>query len=379
MSTTNQVTLQKVYIYMRLCLIISSLSCGGAEKVMSLMANYWSAQGWEIYLITFDDGSVSPHYHLDSDVIHIKLATAANSKNFCEGLKNNIKRINVLRKEIKQIKPHLVISFLAETNVISLIALMWKRIPIIVSERNDPFHSSIGVIWNILRAIFYLSADAIVVQTRSFKNYFHERMHSKIHVIPNPVVAPVYNKISNGKARIEKSVILSVGKLERQKGFDLLIKAFSRLHKKYPHWIIIIIGEGKLRAKLEDLRNSLGLKNKIIFQGRVYNPEPYYEQATIFILPSRYEGFSNALCEAMTFGKAVIATNCPGNMDIIRNMKNGLLVQRENITALTEAMDSLMSSPEQRKIISSQAHEIADQFGIEKIMNQWSELLSQVS
>jgi glycosyltransferase involved in cell wall biosynthesis len=360
-------------------LIISSLSCGGAEKVMSLMANYWSAQGWEIYLITFDDGSVSPHYHLDSDVIHIKLATAANSKNFCEGLKNNIKRINVLRKEIKQIKPHLVISFLAETNVISLIALMWKRIPIIVSERNDPFHSSIGVIWNILRAIFYLSADAIVVQTKSFKNYFHERMHSKIHVIPNPVVAPVYNKISNGKARIEKSVILSVGKLERQKGFDLLIKAFSRLHKKYPHWIIIIIGEGKLRAKLEDLRNSLGLKNKIIFQGRVYNPEPYYEQATIFILPSRYEGFSNALCEAMTFGKAVIATNCPGNMDIIRNMKNGLLVQRENITALTEAMDSLMSMPEQRKIISSQAHEIADQFGIEKIMNQWSELLSQVS
>ena len=345
---------------------------------MTLMANYWAKKGWKIELITFDDGNNPPHYHLYDSVNHIPLGIASESSNFLEGLINNIKRIYVLRKILTQIKPHAVISFLDKTNVITLLALTGTRIPKVISERNDPFYTNIGKIWNILRRFSYQSADAIVVQVKEFKRFFPERIRQKIHLISNPIVSSEHYALSSVNNDPKNSIIISVGKLQKQKGFDILIRAFSKLHQKYPQWTIIILGEGKSRPGLENLRKSFGLESKILLPGKVSTPIPYLEQADIFILPSRYEGFSNALCEAMACGKAVIATDCPGNRAIIRDGTDGLLVPRENVSALAEAMELLMSNPKKRKSLSLQANEVVDRFRIDKIMRQWDEILKQI-
>lgn len=346
--------------------------------MISLMANYWVKRGWEINLITFDDGSNPPHYHLDTSVLDTSLGIAGDSSTLQERLINNIKRIHILRRTLTRIKPHAVISFLDTTNIITLLALAGTRIPRIVSERNDPFNTNIGKIWNRLRMLTYLSADAVVVQAIEFEKFFPSMISEKVRVIHNPVLIAKHYPISTGEGIINKPAIVSVGKLHRQKGFDLLIKAFSKIHKKHPEWSVIILGEGECRLELENLRNSLGLENKILFLGKVARPEPYLDQGDIFVLPSRYEGFSNALCEAMACGKAVIATDCPGNREIIRDGKDGLLVPRGSVSALSEAIDTLILDSKKRQMLSSKAADIVNRFGIDKIMAQWSQLLIRV-
>jgi len=157
---------------MRCTLIIYSLTSGGAERVISSMANYWAANGWQISLLTFDDGTDPPFYALDSQICHIPLGIAGYSPNPIMGLLNNLARIQPLRTAIVNSKPNVVISFMDKTNIIVLFATRWLQIPVIVSERIDPVRHSTGRIWQQLRQWTYPFADRIVVQTKRAGNYF---------------------------------------------------------------------------------------------------------------------------------------------------------------------------------------------------------------
>lgn len=161
---------------MRLTLIIYSLSSGGAERVMSIMANYWVAKGWEIILLTFDDVTVTPFYHLDSRITHIPLGIAANSPNSIIGIWNNLRRIQTLKSVIVKSKPDAVISFMQTTNVITLLATRSLKVPVVVSERLDPIMEPLDKVWRQLRQLTYPFADRIVVQTKTVLNYFPSKL-----------------------------------------------------------------------------------------------------------------------------------------------------------------------------------------------------------
>ncbi|MDF5733267.1 MAG: glycosyltransferase family 4 protein, partial [Rhizonema sp. PD38] len=362
----------------RLILIIYSLSSGGAERVMSIMANYWVAKGWEIIILTFNAHTVTPFYYLDSRIIHIPLGIAANSPNLIIGICNNLKRIQTLKSVIVKSKPDAIISFMDTTNVITLLATRGLNVPVVISERNNPSMTNINEIWKHLRQLTYLFADKLVVQNKTVLNYFSSTLQSSVCIIPNPVLSPPKEKEPLEKLFGERSLI-AMGRLERQKGFDILLQAFTKVKDHHPEWTLTIFGEGGLRSELESLRNQLGLVERVHFPGVVKNSYQFLQQGDLFIMSSRFEGFPNALCEAMACGLAVISTDCPsGPSEIIRHDIDGILVPNEDVSALAVAMDCLMSDKERRKRLACRASEIVERFSVEKIMDMWKVVLKEV-
>jgi glycosyltransferase involved in cell wall biosynthesis len=346
---------------------------------MSTMANYWITKDWQITLLTFVDSSKSPFYDLDKRICYIPLAIAKNSSNPIIAIWNNCQRIKILRTAIINSKPDAIISFLDITNVTTLLATKWLKIPTIVSERNDPNSFPIISIWKKLRQWTYPFADAVVVQTQRALKYFSPQLQSQIYIVPNPVLLPSKND-NLAKKLLNKPSLIAMGRLEKQKGFDILLQAFTKIKDYYPEWTLTILGEGTLREELENLREKLGLSDRVYFPGRVNNPTQFLKQANIFVMSSRFEGFPNALCEAMACGLPVISTDCPsGPREIIRDGVDGILIPNEDVTALAAAMERLMGHEEERKYLASYALEITNRFSLEKVMNNWEEILQKVT
>jgi len=360
---------------MRLTLIISSLQAGGAERQMSIMANYWAAGEWEITLLTFDDGRSKPFYSLDQKVKHIPMNIAAVSSNLFAAVMNNLRRLRALRRAIQDSRPDAVLSFMDKVNVLSLLSAIGTGRRVIVGERIDPVVYVLGFVWEKLRKFSYLTADAIVVQTESAKRYFSSRIQHKTFVIPNGVIPPLK---SQGKAWVEISrpAVVAVGRLDKQKGFDLLLEAFGKAGQSRRGWHLYVFGEGSERVNLEKQKKTLGLNEIIHLPGVAKNISHVYQNADLFVLSSRFEGFPNVLCEAMACGLSVIGFDCPsGPRDIIRDGVDGVLIPNGDVTALAKAMDRLMSNTAERKRLASRATEVIERFGLEKIMGRWEELL----
>lgn len=367
----------------RLTLVIPTLGCGGAERVMTVMANFWAARGWPITMLTLDDASASPFYELDFRVRHFPLGLANDSRSALSGLRNNLERVLFLRRAIKSSRPDAVISFLDTTNVITLLATRGLNIPVIVSERIDPARHDIGRAWNRLRNWTYPMADLVVAQSDAALNYFSSEIRSRSSVIPNPVSRGSEGRfVANKKMTNKKTAspaLIAVGRLDRQKGFDLLIEAFAEIKDRHNEWTLTILGEGLERQKLESLRGRLGLASRVFLPGNVKNLHDILARANLFVMSSRYEGFPNALCEAMAHGLAVISTDCPsGPREIIRDGVDGLLVASDSAGALASAMDRLMSSEIERTRLALRAPEVAKRFGVERVMEMWNAALNEV-
>ena len=350
------------------------LSGGGAERVMSRMANYWAKKGWQVTLLTFDDGNELPFYELHSTVIHRPLDIAIFSITSVQSLAKNLRQLSVLRQAIKESVPQVLISFIDKANVLTLWATLGLGLPIIVSERTTPFRCSISRAWRILRHWTYPRATCLVVQTQDALAYFFPTVQRKGHVIPNPVVlSPDSNETEfNQRAK----TVIAMGRLNAIKGFDLLLKAFASISPKCPEWSLVIWGEGSFRAELETLRNELGLQGRAFFPGQTRKPFEEMKQADLFVLSSRFEGFPNVLGEAMACGLPVVSFDCSnGPREIIRDGIDGLLVPPDDVEALAAAMAHLMNNPSIRRRLASRAPEVVERFGLEKVMRMWEAVI----
>jgi glycosyltransferase involved in cell wall biosynthesis len=171
-----------------------------------------------------------------------------------------------------------------------------------------------------------------------------------------------------------------MGRLDTQKGFDLLLRAFAKCCRERPDWALTIIGEGEERDELQALAQNLDIASKVRFTGRVAVPAALLRRADLFVLSSRYEGFPNALLEAMAVGLPVIATDCPsGPAHIVRNDIDGILVPTEDVDALATAMAGLMDDDAWRKRLGASATSVVERFSVERIMEHWDSLLEQVT
>lgn len=352
---------------MKITFTIGSLEGGGAERVLILLSEAFVKRGHAVTILTLV-GEESDFYVFPRSV-----------KRVCLGLSQPLQadlRFLSLRRSILSTEPDVVVSFMCRMNIAVLIATLFLMIPVIVCERIDPKAHQIPSIWKWMRWWIYLFADAIVVQTEQARDYFLPRFRSKVRVIPNPVLKPAGDVSVQGLSR--KPSLVAMGRLDDQKGFDLLLRAFARLKKKYPEWRLTILGEGPLRSELQALLKNLGLLSCVDLPGFVKSPGTYLRQSDIFVLSSRYEGFPNALCEAMAMGLPVISTDCPsGPGDIIRDGIDGILVTPNDLDALATAMEHLMSDEVERRRLASRAPEIVQRFGVEKVMDLWESLLKQ--
>lgn len=363
---------------MRLTCIISSLGSGGAERVLTTLANAWAEAGAEVTILTFDNGCAAPFFPLSAEVGHQDLDLLSDSIHLVTALAANARRVRVLRRAIRRTAPDVVISFMDATNVLTLIATRGLGVPVIVSERINTALYSSGRTWDYFRRVTYPWAARIVVQTEAALRQLPSRLRRAAVVIANPVATPSPGARSAGEG--EKKV-LAMGRLADQKGFDLLLRAFAQVASRHPDWSLEIWGEGLERARLETLRASLQLNGRARLPGLVSDPLDTMRSADLFVLSSRFEGFPNVLCEAMALGLPVVSFDCPhGPGEIIRDGVDGVLVAPArpegpgspgDIATLAAAMDRLMADAAERHRLAARAPEVLERFGIASVMRKW--------
>lgn len=364
----------------RLVFVFDDLLGGGAARVASLLGNAFDQRGWFVEMITTDEGKQNPVFHLNPGIIHIPLSVRSDADSFLLGLVLNINRIWVLRKALRRAKARVVVSLLDRINVLTLLAVSGLRVPIIVSERTDPTSRNIGRSWEILRRITYSWADALVFQGERPMQYFPQSICRRGHIIPNPVCKPLEDSRFRGylkRARPER-VVTALGSLRPEKGFDLLIKAFALVSDRHPLWSLIIWGEGPESDSLSALTIELGVADRVHLPGVTREPSIRLAESDLFILPSRVEGFPNALTEAMAVGLPVIASDVGAIPEIIRNGVDGAIYPRGDVPALATAMDRLMGDENERLRLGSKATEVLDRFSLDKVVTMWESLIYTV-
>jgi GalNAc-alpha-(1->4)-GalNAc-alpha-(1->3)-diNAcBac-PP-undecaprenol alpha-1,4-N-acetyl-D-galactosaminyltransferase len=309
----------------RIVFVIYSLEGGGAERVLVNLADEFVKE-YEVTIVTIKEAN--SFYDLDHRVKHVALGLDSLSKNGFQTFINVIRRIFSLAKTIKKLDPDVVISFMTHTNILSIIASKLIGKKIVVSEDIE-YHFYQDKFLFTLRKLVYRLANGVVVKTHADRK--HYGFLKNVVVIPNMLSWSEFPEME--KMRKEK-IILGVGRLEKQKRFDVLIKVFRELNLK--DYKLLIVGEGSER---ERLLKMIGDDERIRLIGRTKEIEKYYRKSEIFVLSSQKEGFGNVLIEAMAFGCACISFDCPyGPAEIIQNGVNGLLVENQNEEALKKAI-----------------------------------------
>jgi len=361
-------------------LLLDAMGGGGAARVAAQLSAAWAGMGRKVTILTGDDGRMACPYPLHPAVAHLSLAEQGFSHNPLQAAWRNLGRMARLRRLIRQSRPDLIVSFLDTTNVRCLLATRGLGIPILVSERTDPHGRSIGFAWEALRRLTYPWTGGLVVQSRHALAYFPARIQAKGMVIPNPVQAPEPRPEPAGAARPERCSVVSLGSLRPVKGHDQLIEAFAMLAGRFPGWDLVIHGEGPARPELEARIGALGLADRIFLPGATSEAAARLREADLFVLPSRAEGFPNALAEAMACGLPVISFDCAsGPGELIRPELDGLLVPPGDIPALAGAMARLMADPAERGRLAARAPEVTARFSLERVLGLWEAAMLQAA
>ncbi len=354
--------------------VIYSLSSGGAERVVSILANELSKK-YTVVIITFK--KVSPFYPLSPDV---KLFHCVDfvppSKNISQALRSNYILLKAIKTYLKREKVNLVIGFLTSANVLSVLAAKIRNIPVIICERNNPFITRLPLFWRILKKVTYPKATFLIVQTEKIKSYYKVSIDaSKLKILPNPI-APSLTLTRNPNALRER-VILNVGRLNPQKAQDALIKAFAAI--KHSGWKLHIVGRGLKEEEYRKLISALNLEETVELLPPTKQIHDHYNTASIFAFTSLFEGFPNALIEAMHFGMACVSTDCPtGPSELIEHGVNGFLIPVNDQEELEKHLQRLVDDEELRNRFGEQARESVERFESEEILGSWKMLIAEV-
>lgn len=362
----------------RLTLVIHSLAQGGAERDMAHLARCWAERGNDVAVVTLDSVATDS-YPLVEGVTRIGLGLAGDSHGWLQAISNNRQRIRALHDVLCQRSPQTVVSFIDRMNVVTLKAATSLGDPVIVSERIDPRHHEPGRIWRWLRRRTYPLCTAQVVLTHSVRDWCRQLApRQPVHVIPNPARRPETGSTDASRewAPADRSVLLGMGRLHPQKGFDRLLPIFARLRSTHLNWHLVLLGEGDERARLEAQVRDLGLQQHVSLPGWVADVEGALSRSDLFVLPSRYEGFGNVVAEALACGVPVVTMDCPsGPGEIVRDGVDGLIVPAEDTARLEQALDRVMGDAQLRDQFSARGPEVLDRFSEQKFLAQWDAVL----
>jgi GalNAc-alpha-(1->4)-GalNAc-alpha-(1->3)-diNAcBac-PP-undecaprenol alpha-1,4-N-acetyl-D-galactosaminyltransferase len=357
----------------------------GAERILSNMANYWVKKGWEVTIVNFRNEKGPTFYHFDPRITHRPIQffndSSNDSSSFFQRLKEVINRHLTLRRVIKESKPDCLIAFDPYQNSRTIVSIFGLRIPLIILENTGPTALK-GKRWALMRRWLYPFASSLVVLTPQALAYYHKAVRKIACIIPCVIKFPEQDQITANQDDLTNKgkLLLAMGRLHKQKGFDLLLMAFQNVAHKYPDWNLVIWGEGELRSSLEEQRDQLGLHDRVQLPGVTEQPFKEMKKADLFVLSSRYEGFGLVIAEAMACGLPALSFDCPdGPSSIIRDGVDGVLVPHEDVPALSREMERLMGDELERKRLAERTLEIKERFSVEKIMGLWEELVYKLT
>lgn len=355
----------------KIMFVTGSLSDGGAEKVMSILASGCAELGADITLVILRNKKIT--YPVCDKVKVIQFKYGGKFATF--------KRIKELHKILKRTNAEIVIPFLPIISLYTLIANIGIGKKIIMSERADPRAKLSKLPWKdkigsfLMRRLgLYGLADWMVFQTPDAKSYYNKKIQDKSSIIANPLDTDNLPKCYDG---IREKRIVAAGRFSEEKNFTLLIKAFGKFHKEFPEYVLTIYGEGALRNEYKKQIRNLGLEEYVDLPGFTSNLPEKINKAAMYISTSNHEGISNSMLEALGMGIPTIVTDCPvgGSKMFVHTDENGVLIPMNNETALINAMNRIASDREYALRISKNATVLREKLSAENICREWMNIL----
>lgn len=330
---------------MKILMVIPSLGSGGAERVLSGLANDWvSKKNCTIEIAVLSNSE--DFYNINDE---IKIHRLNYSSNGSSKIINLIKLTFKLRLLVSKINPDICLSFIRESNIITALAIRGLDTKLVISERDSPT-VAVSKLYQILRKKLYPLANGLIVQTNDYKKFvLNEIGDINQKVIPNPVRS--INCLNKSKEKI----IINVGRLIPVKGQVYLLEAFA-LCKNAKGWKLCILGDGILKETLMLKAKELGIEDRVIFVGATKNVDEWLCRASIFAFTSLSEGFPNALAEGMSASLACVSFNCvTGPSDLIQDGINGYLVGVRDVSTFANKLDILIKSDSLRERLGGNA------------------------
>ena len=353
---------------MKVAILIRTLDAGGAERAASALANAFSRAGHAVTILCLT-GSGS-FYTIDNDVRVRYLSKNEADKNRRANPTVLLARARALRQYVRTEKPDVLVCMSWYTSLYGIVCTTGVSTLCIGSERANPYVQDANRITTFLRRFTAARCDGFVCQTVRARSFYSRAAQKKIAVIPNAVFNPLVYETS--VPNIRDKVIAGCGRLDHNKGFDVLLDAFAIVHAAYPQYALRIFGEGESRGELTAQAQRLHLSSCVDLPGSDPRAILSVAHASVFVLSSRSEGMPNALIEAMAAGVPCVATRCDmGPEELIEDGVNGLLVPVDDPQATAQAILRILADAELSDSLSRNALQMRTTNDLSAIAARW--------
>lgn len=365
-------------------ILVYSLARGGAERMTVELARAWVDRGCRVTVLTLAPPETD-FFQLDPRVERLRLSFPADpERGVIQMVAANVGRARAIRRVLGLVRPDIALGMMSSAAILLALASVGLKMKTFGSERTYPPVVPMGAAKERLRWFTYGLLTGVIGQTEAAGRWLRENTRARrVHVIPNhidlplraqpPIIAPA--EVLDDDRRC----VLAVGRMSEEKQFSKLIDAFATLASRFPRWDLVIAGDGPDRPELEARIAAAGLGNRVRLPGAVGNIGDWYARADIFALTSRFEGFPNALLEAMAHGVPPIAFDClTGPSELIRDAENGLLVPLNDTEGLVEGLAKLMGDEGLRQKVGEEARMAGEIFGGQQINERWLNVFSAV-
>jgi glycosyltransferase involved in cell wall biosynthesis len=354
---------------------------GGVEAQSIALMNDLVARGHSVELLSWDRAHAQTWYPLDYRVVWHKLDIGDAAQK--AGWRSRLRRQGAIRRIVSRARPDVVIAFQDGAFLAAATAMLGLGIPVVAAERNAPQrfdHLRSGKRRGRFVFQTFRLADCITVQWNDYIREYPAWLRERIVSIPNPV-SPVAVRANPGGGLDARRRLLSVGRLGYPKNQSALVEAFAQIAEKAPNWRLLLVGAGEDERKLKQMVQARTLQDKVEFVGAVKEVGPYYLDSHLFCLPSRWEGFPNALAEAMAHGlPAVGYAECAGVGQLIKSGRNGLLAAGNGSPeTLADCLLALMADDDMRRRMGEEAAATVAPYAPNVVFDQWESLFRDLA
>jgi len=357
---------------MKILFFINALEHGGAARVITTLGNELASRSYTVFIMA-NTVSQKVNFKIDDNVHLIPIFTEKSLK--YPGAFRKIHNFFRIRGQLKKVTPDIIIGVMPRNFLKILICSLGLSIPLIASDHTS-FNRKLDLLSNFIRFHLYNLANAITILTLADYKFLGERLPKKV-IMPNPLTYDIFA----GQSTKRKN-LLAVGRLDEWwiKGFDILIEVWARIAKKYPDWILEFVGDGRSESFriLQNFVSKYEIDEYVKFLGYYTNMEKIFQNSSIFILSSRYEGFGMVLIEAMSQGCACISFDNAGRQEeIISSQENGIIIKGQSKDRLENAIIRLIEDDVLRASLGEHAKQEVTRYSKGRIAEQWEKLFSE--